>query len=119
LTPHFQYIPKATLAAVIISAVIFMIEYEVVTPMWRSSSELYALNVYNPRNNNFFCLEKDLVPTVTTFTVCLAWGVEFGILAGVAVNVTMLLYPSARPTIQVEKRLVIHNLCLIFRTWRN
>lgn len=29
LAPYFQYIPKAALSAVIISAVIFMIEYEV------------------------------------------------------------------------------------------
>lgn len=29
LTPYFHYIPKAALSAVIISAVIFMIEYEV------------------------------------------------------------------------------------------
>ncbi|CAG4983060.1 unnamed protein product [Colias eurytheme] len=36
LTPYFYYIPKASLAAVIICAVIFMIEYEVVKPMWRS-----------------------------------------------------------------------------------
>ncbi|XP_059477481.1 sodium-independent sulfate anion transporter-like [Neocloeon triangulifer] len=84
LTPYFYFIPKATLAAVIICAVIFMIEYEVVTPMWRSS-------------------KKDLVPTFTTFAVCLAWGVEYGILAGVAINIIMLLYPSARPTVQVNK----------------
>ncbi|XP_065341247.1 sodium-independent sulfate anion transporter-like [Cloeon dipterum] len=84
LTPYFYFIPKATLAAVIICAVIFMIEYEVVTPMWRSS-------------------KKDLVPTFTTFAVCLAWGVEYGILAGVGINIVMLLYPSARPTIQVQR----------------
>nr|CAD7440335.1 unnamed protein product [Timema bartmani] len=37
LTPYFYFIPKASLAAVIICAVIFMIEYEVVQPMWKSS----------------------------------------------------------------------------------
>ena len=37
LTPYFYFIPKAALAAVIICAVIFMIEYEVVKPMWKSS----------------------------------------------------------------------------------
>lgn len=37
LTPYFYFIPKASLAAVIICAVIFMIEYEVVKPMWKSS----------------------------------------------------------------------------------
>uniref|UniRef100_A0A2S2QQP3 Sodium-independent sulfate anion transporter n=1 Tax=Sipha flava TaxID=143950 RepID=A0A2S2QQP3_9HEMI len=42
LTPYFYFIPKAVLAAVIISAVIFMIEYEIVKPMWKSSSKLYS-----------------------------------------------------------------------------
>lgn len=39
LTPMFFYIPKAALAAVIIAAVIFMIEVKVVKPMWRSKSK--------------------------------------------------------------------------------
>ncbi|XP_046733752.1 sodium-independent sulfate anion transporter-like [Diprion similis] len=84
LTPYFYFIPKASLAAVIICAVIFMIEYEVVKPMWKSS-------------------KKDLVPTFVTFLVCLVVGVEYGILVGVGINLMFLLYPSARPTINVEK----------------
>lgn len=39
LTPLFAFIPKACLAAIIISAVIFMIQYDVVKPMWKSNSE--------------------------------------------------------------------------------
>lgn len=39
LTPLFFYIPKAALAAVIIAAVIFMVEVKVVKPMWRSKSK--------------------------------------------------------------------------------
>lgn len=39
LTPFFTYIPKACLAAIIISAVIFMVQYNVVKPMWRSKSK--------------------------------------------------------------------------------
>ncbi|CAG9786111.1 unnamed protein product [Diatraea saccharalis] len=83
LTPYFYYIPKASLAAVVISAVIFMIEYEVVKPMWRSR-------------------RADLVPAFATFALCLAIGVELGILAGIAVNVVLLLYPSARPQLEAE-----------------
>ncbi|KAL0893135.1 hypothetical protein ABMA27_014766 [Loxostege sticticalis] len=83
LTPYFYYIPKASLAAVVICAVIFMIEYEVVKPMWRSR-------------------RADLVPAFATFAICLAVGVELGILAGVAVNVILLLYPSARPQLDAE-----------------
>lgn len=39
-TPCFSYIPKATLAAIIIAAVVFMVEVRVVKPMWRTKSEL-------------------------------------------------------------------------------
>jgi sodium-independent sulfate anion transporter 11 len=38
LTSTFAYIPKATLAAVIISAVIFMVEYEMIPLLWRTKS---------------------------------------------------------------------------------
>lgn len=94
LTPYFAYIPKASLGAVIISAVIFMIEYEVVKPMWRSS-------------------KKDLVSTFATFFFCLIVGVEYGILVGVAINIVFLLYPSVRPTVHVETKKVTN--CQSFR----
>ncbi|XP_011311052.1 sodium-independent sulfate anion transporter [Fopius arisanus] len=84
LTPYFYFIPKASLAAVIICAVIYMIEYEVVKLMWKSS-------------------KKDLIPMFATFFLCLGIGVEYGILVGVGINLMFLLYPSARPTIHVEK----------------
>ncbi|KAK7576361.1 hypothetical protein V9T40_012647 [Parthenolecanium corni] len=84
LTPYFYYIPKASLAAVIICAVIFMIEYEVVKPMWKSS-------------------RKDLIPTFATFVSCLSLGVELGILLGVGINIILLLIPSARPFLHYEK----------------
>lgn len=38
-TQYFEYIPKAALAAVIISAILFMVEYDVIKPMWRAKSE--------------------------------------------------------------------------------
>jgi len=40
LTPCFYYIPKAALASIIIAAVIFMVQYRVIKPMWHSKSEL-------------------------------------------------------------------------------
>jgi sodium-independent sulfate anion transporter 11 len=40
LTSTFAYIPKATLAGVIISAVVFMVEYEMVPLLWRTKSVL-------------------------------------------------------------------------------
>ncbi|XP_060521275.1 sodium-independent sulfate anion transporter-like isoform X2 [Cylas formicarius] len=90
LTPYFTYIPKASLAAVIICAVIFMIEYEVVKPMWQTS-------------------KKDLLATFATFLFCLIIGVEYGILVGVGINIMFLLYPSARPKVHVEKLVTANN----------
>lgn len=102
LTPYFAFIPKASLAAVIISAVIFMIEYEVVKPMWRTS-------------------KKDLVAAFATFVACLVIGVEYGILLGVGTNIMFLLYPSARPTVYVDKLKVnlIYNFLSLWSRNRN
>lgn len=38
LTPYFFYIPEAALAAVIIAAVVQMVEYEIVLTLWRVKS---------------------------------------------------------------------------------
>jgi MFS superfamily sulfate permease-like transporter len=38
LSGSFYYIPQSSLAAVLIGAVMFMIDYEAVLPMWRISS---------------------------------------------------------------------------------
>ena len=39
LMPYCAFIPKATLSAVIITAVIFSVEHEVVKPLWGSKSK--------------------------------------------------------------------------------
>uniref|UniRef100_A0A2C9KJ79 SLC26A/SulP transporter domain-containing protein n=1 Tax=Biomphalaria glabrata TaxID=6526 RepID=A0A2C9KJ79_BIOGL len=57
LTPWFYYIPKSALAAVIISAVIPMVEYHTVIELWRA--------------NKF-----DLVPYFITFICSLLVGIE-------------------------------------------
>ena len=43
LTPHFAYIPTASLAAVIISSMIFTIEVEILLPLWRAKSNYQLL----------------------------------------------------------------------------
>ena len=83
LTPYFQYIPKAALSAVIISAVIFMIEYEVIRPLWR-------------------CNKRELVPGAVTFILSLAIGVELGLLVGVLTDLAFVVYRTARPEITVD-----------------
>ncbi|XP_071531190.1 sodium-independent sulfate anion transporter-like isoform X2 [Panulirus ornatus] len=82
LTPCFSYIPKSTLAAVIICAVIHLIDYNILGPLWRSK-------------------KADLLPLIVTFVTCLLWGLEWGILLGIAINLSMLLYSIATPAIKV------------------
>ncbi|XP_046603494.1 sodium-independent sulfate anion transporter isoform X1 [Neodiprion virginianus] len=84
LTPYFNYIPKASLAAIIIAAVIFMVEVKVVRPMWRAK-------------------KSDLIPGIATFLACLVLRVEIGILCGIGINVLFILYHAARPKISVEE----------------
>ncbi|XP_047106126.1 sodium-independent sulfate anion transporter-like [Schistocerca piceifrons] len=83
-TPYFAYIPKASLAAVIIAAVVFMVEFHVVKPMWRTK-------------------KIDLIPACATFLSCLFYRLELGIVVGIGINVVFLLYASARPSVKVEK----------------
>jgi len=42
LTSYFYYIPRATLAAVLISAVIFMIDVKIIKLLWKGSSQYYV-----------------------------------------------------------------------------
>lgn len=84
LTPYFYYIPKAALAAVIIAAVVFMVEFHVIKPMWRTK-------------------KLDLIPAFATFVCCLFIRLELGIVIGIGINLLFLLYASARPTLNVHK----------------
>jgi hypothetical protein len=39
LTPYFYYIPRSTLAAVLISAVAFMIDWKILNTLWKCNSK--------------------------------------------------------------------------------
>ncbi len=39
LTPWFHYIPKATLAAVLIAAVVFLVDIQICKPLWKCCSK--------------------------------------------------------------------------------
>ena len=42
LTPYFYYIPQSTLAAVLVTAVVFMIDYKIIIILWRGSSKYFC-----------------------------------------------------------------------------
>uniref|UniRef100_A0AAY4EEQ4 Sodium-independent sulfate anion transporter n=1 Tax=Denticeps clupeoides TaxID=299321 RepID=A0AAY4EEQ4_9TELE len=82
LMPVFYYIPKASLAAVIICAVAPMAD-------WRAPLQLWRVR------------KLDLLPFMVTFLVSF-WEVQYGIVGGVLVSGAMLLYHMARPHIEVH-----------------
>ncbi|XP_070172392.1 sodium-independent sulfate anion transporter isoform X1 [Polyergus mexicanus] len=87
LTSTFKFIPKATLAAVIIIAMFYMFEIHIFIVLWRTK-------------------KIDLVPLTVTLLCCLAIGLEYGMIAGIAVNLILLLYFAARPGLLIEERIV-------------
>nr|XP_050844484.1 sodium-independent sulfate anion transporter-like isoform X2 [Vespula vulgaris] len=80
LTPYFYYIPRATLAAVLVSAVFFMIDLRIFKVLWKGS-------------------RKDAIAAIVTFVVCIVCNIEVGLLLGAALNIIFLLHPSARPNL--------------------
>ncbi|XP_055632192.1 sodium-independent sulfate anion transporter-like isoform X2 [Toxorhynchites rutilus septentrionalis] len=80
LTSTFYYIPKATLAAVIIAAMLFMTEFHAALEIWRTK-------------------KIDLIPFLATLIACLFVGLEYGMLVGIGINLCFTLYLTSRPQI--------------------
>ncbi|XP_016976171.1 sodium-independent sulfate anion transporter [Drosophila rhopaloa] len=83
LTQTFYFIPKCTLAAIIIAAMISLVELHKIRDMWKSK-------------------KKDLFPFVVTIITCMFWSLEYGILCGIAANMVYILYSSARPHVDIK-----------------
>lgn len=83
LTSIFYFIPKASLAGLIVTAMFSMIDYEIFTRLWKNS-------------------KKEFMLMLLTMCVCLSAGLEYGILTGVIVEAMLLLYKVARPTVNVK-----------------
>ncbi|MCV6588069.1 MAG: sulfate permease [Marinobacterium sp.] len=85
LTPLFYYLPMATLAAVIIMAVLPLIDLNALVTIWRFN-------------------RADGLTLLTTFVLVLMLGVETGILAGIGLSVALLLYRTSQPHIAIVGR---------------
>ncbi|KAJ3644902.1 hypothetical protein Zmor_022601 [Zophobas morio] len=84
LTPSFYYVPKATLASVVICAMFYLFDYDAFVVIWRSK-------------------KLDMVPFLVTFLCCIFISLEYGILIGIGVNLLFVLYGSARPKFDIVK----------------
>lgn len=87
LTPLLYHLPQATLAAVIIMAVINLVRIEPVIHAWRAE-------------------RADGVVAVVTFVLTLLWAphLDLGILAGVALSLVLYLLRTMRPRFAVLAR---------------
>ncbi|XP_075969188.1 sodium-independent sulfate anion transporter-like [Anticarsia gemmatalis] len=83
LTDAFYYIPKATLAGLIITAMFSMMDYKLFVTLWRNS-------------------KREMILFVVTLVMCLSFGLEYGIVTGIILEALFLLYNVARPTVDVE-----------------
>ncbi|XP_037973726.2 sodium-independent sulfate anion transporter [Plutella xylostella] len=81
LTSTFYFIPSASLAALIITAMFSMIDYTIFCRLWR-------------------CSKRELFVLFLTMAVSLGLGLEYGIVAGVLAEAAMLLFATARPSIK-------------------
>lgn len=79
LTFMFHYIPKACLGAIIISAVIYMVDVKIVKDIWTIK-------------------KLDLLPFFTTFFGCF-YTLDVGLVLGIGVSLILVLYPIINPKI--------------------
>jgi SulP family sulfate permease len=78
LTPLFEFLPKAVLAATVIVAVLSLVDFKTIYRVWVFS-------------------KPDFWAMTTTIVVVLGIGVEAGIMAGILVSISCLLAKIARP----------------------
>ncbi|MGD1878773.1 MAG: SulP family inorganic anion transporter [Kiloniellaceae bacterium] len=82
LTPLFRELPKATLAATIVVAVLSLVDLGAIKRTWQYS-------------------KADFAAMAATILVVLGVGVEAGVVAGVALSVALFLVRSSRPHMAV------------------
>lgn len=85
-TPLFYFLPKAVLAAIIMTAVFGLIDVKEVKHLWTVD-------------------RADLVLLAITFFATLAFGIEQGILTGVGASVVWFTFQTTRPHLAVLGRL--------------
>ena len=78
LTPLLYFLPKATLAATIIVAVLSLVDFSILQRTWKYS-------------------RVDFSAVAATIFLTLTFGVEVGVSAGVLISIGLFLYKTSRP----------------------
>ncbi len=85
-TPLFYYLPKAILAAIIVVAVIGLIDIEGATKLWKSD-------------------RRDFASLITTFIITLTIGIQAGVFAGIILSIGFIIFQNSRPHIAILGRM--------------
>lgn len=80
LTPILYYLPKATLAATIIIAVLSLIDFSILRKTWGFA-------------------KSDFIAVLTTIFLTLFFGVEVGVASGIVISILLHLYRTSTPHI--------------------
>jgi SulP family sulfate permease len=80
LTPFLYYLPKATLAATIIIAVLALVDFSVIKKTWRFK-------------------KSDWMAVVSTIVMTLGFGVEVGVSCGVIISLGLHMFRTSKPHI--------------------
>ncbi|KAG6803091.1 sodium-independent sulfate anion transporter isoform X1 [Apis mellifera caucasica] len=83
LTSTFRFIPKATLAGVIMCSMYYMLDFKTYALIWRAK-------------------KIDFLLMLITLLFCVFYKLEWGIIIGIVLNLLILLYFSARPSVHTE-----------------
>ncbi|XP_061392401.1 sodium-independent sulfate anion transporter [Musca vetustissima] len=83
LSPYFNYIPEATLAAILICSLFTLLDFKLPLRLWRES-------------------KRDFGVWLVCFFVSVLCGVEVGLFVSLIINVAHLLFLWARPEISVR-----------------
>lgn len=89
LTQTFFFIPRASLAAVILAAMFALMEFKKVIKIYRTR-------------------RLDIIPFLATFIMSLWLGLDYGIMGGAAIDILFTLYNTSRPKIMMEHVNVSH-----------
>ncbi|SPP83370.1 sodium-independent sulfate anion transporter [Drosophila guanche] len=83
LSPYFNFIPEATLAAILICSIITLLDFKLPLRLWRDS-------------------KRDFATWLLCFCVCVLFGVEVGLFVSIVVTALHLLFLWARPEVRVK-----------------
>ena len=86
LTPVFYYLPKAAIAAIIIVAILGLVDYKTPIKLWKYD-------------------KRDAIILLITFLVTLGFGVTEGIITGVLLSIIMVIYNSTKPHMAILGRI--------------